>query len=123
MIAIDFSNHIIDWFKSCLSKQLFRVNLENCYSDPTNITCGSFLGLLLFLIYVNDMSQAVKCSLVLHADDYYPVFQGKNVIEIEKQLKEFSQTSVYGFWITDTLDNIYFSEDRLNLYFLLVNLK
>ena len=69
------------------------------------------------------MSQAVKSSLVLHADDFYPVFQGKNVIEIEKQLKEFSQTSVYGFWITDTLDNIYFSEDRLNLYFLLVNLK
>ena len=123
MRAIDFSNHIIDWFKSCLSKQLFRVNLENCYSDPTNITCGYFLGLLLFLIYVNDMSQAVKSSLVLHADDFYPVFQGKNVIEIEKQLNEFSQTSVYGFWITDTLDNIYFSEDRLNLYFLLVNLK
>ena len=35
--AIGFSNHTIDWFKSYLSNQLFRVNLKNCYSDPSNI--------------------------------------------------------------------------------------
>ena len=61
--AIGFSNHTIGWFKSYLSNQLFRVNLGNCYSDPSNITCGvpqgSILGPLLFLIYVNDMPQAV----------------------------------------------------------------
>ena len=57
--AIGFSNHTIGWFKSYLSNQLFRVNLGNCYSDPSNITCGvpqgSILGHLLFLIYVNDV--------------------------------------------------------------------
>ena len=62
--AIGDSNHIIGWFKSYFSNRLFRVNLENCYSDPSNITCGvpkgSILGSLLLLIHMNDMPQAVK---------------------------------------------------------------
>ena len=36
--AIGFSNHTIGWFKSYLSNRLFRVNLESCYSDSSNIT-------------------------------------------------------------------------------------
>ena len=62
--AIGFSNPTIGWFKSYLSNQLFRVYLENCYSDSSSITCGvphgSILGPLLFLIYMNDMPQAVS---------------------------------------------------------------
>ena len=58
--SIGFSNHDIGWFKSYLSNRLFRVNLGNCYSDLSNITCGvpqgSILEPLLFLIYVNNMS-------------------------------------------------------------------
>ena len=38
--TIGFSNHTIGWFKSYLSNQLSGVNLEKCYSDPSNITCG-----------------------------------------------------------------------------------
>ena len=72
--TIGFSNHTIDWFKSYLSNRLFRVNLENCYSDPSNSTCGvpqvSILGPLLLLISVNDMPQAVRSSLFLYTDDF-----------------------------------------------------
>ena len=89
--AIGFSNHTIGWFKSYVSNRLFRLNLENCYSDPSNITFGvpqgSILGPLLFLIYVSDMPQAVKSNLFLYADDSRLVFQGKDVIEVEKQTK------------------------------------
>ena len=71
--AIGFSNLAIGWFKSYLSNRLCRANLENCYSDPSNITCGvpqgSILGPLLFLIYVNDMPQAVESNLFLYAED------------------------------------------------------
>ena len=76
--AIGFSNDIVGWFKSYLSNRLFRVNLEKCYSDPSNITFGvprgSILGPLLFLIYVNDIPQIVKSNLFLHADDFCLVF-------------------------------------------------
>ena len=62
--AIGFSNHTVGWFKSYLSNRLFRVNLENGYSDPSSITCGVpqgfILGSLLFLMYVNDIPEAVK---------------------------------------------------------------
>ena len=70
--AVVFLNHTIDWFKSYFSNGCFRVDLENCYSDPSYITFGvpkgSILEPLLFLIYVNDMSQAVKSDLFLYTN-------------------------------------------------------
>ena len=86
--AIGFSNHTIGWFKSYLSNQLFRVNVENCYSDPSNIKCGvpqgSILGPLFFFLYMNDMAQDIKSNLYLYADDSCIAFQGKDVIKIDK---------------------------------------
>ena len=83
-----FSNHSIGWFKSYLSNQLFRVNVENCYSDPSNIKCGvpqgSILGPLFFFLYMNDMAQDIKSNLYLYADDSCIAFQGKDVIKIDK---------------------------------------
>ena len=46
----------------------------------------SILGPLLFLIYDNDMKQAVSSDLLLYADDSYLIFQHKHVIKIEKHL-------------------------------------
>ena len=64
-------------------------------SDAGSLTCGvpqgSILGPLLFLIYINDMPQALSCDLFLYADDACLVYQHKNVDEIEKVLhKNFS---------------------------------
>ena len=114
--AIGFSNHTIGWFKSYLSisNRLFRVNLENCYSDPSNITCGvpqgSILGPLLSLMYVNDMPQSVKSNLFLYADESWLVFQGKDLIEIEKQLNE-DFTNICESFVDNRL-SIYFGEDK-----------
>ena len=111
---IGFSDHTIKWFQSYLSNRKFTVNLENSFSEVSNISCGvpqgSILGLLLFLIYVNDMSMAVKCNLFLYADDTCLVFQSKNVKDIEKQLNE-------GFahicdWFVDNKLSIHFGEDK-----------
>ena len=47
---------------------------------------GSILGPLLFLIYVNDMNAAVKCKLILYADDSALLVSGKDVVKIEQVL-------------------------------------
>ena len=68
----------------------FLVNLGNAFSQPARVSSrvpqGSILGPLLFLIYINDMSQAVKCNLFLYADDTCLVCQHNDINEIEKQL-------------------------------------
>ena len=68
------------------------------------------MGPLLFLIYVNDMPQAVKSNLFLYADDSCLVFQGKDVIEIEKQLNE-DFTNICE-WFVDNRLSIHFGEDK-----------
>ena len=112
--AIGFANHTIGRFNSYLSNRLFRVDLESCYSDPSNITCGipqgSILGPLLFFIYVNDMPQAVKSNLFLYADGSCFIFQGKDVIKIEKQLNtDFTNICE---WLVDNRLSIHFGEDK-----------
>ena len=48
----------------------------------------SILGPLLFLIYVNDMSQTVKSTFLLYADDSCIFYQHKELDEIEKHFNK-----------------------------------
>ena len=92
MKYLGFTNKTISWFRSYLKDRSFKVSIENVFSDSGSQLCGvpqgSILGPLLFLLYINDMPQSVKCDLFLYADDSCLVFQHKNVKEIEKQLNE-----------------------------------
>ena len=69
---------------------MFRVHVENIFSGKALIICGapqgSILGLLLLLLYRNDMVQAVNCYVLLHADDTGLIFQHKDINMIELQL-------------------------------------
>ena len=89
---IGFFKHSVNWFWSYLINIAFLVNLGNVLSDPacfsSGVLQGSILSPLLFLIYVTDISQAVKCNLFLSADDTCLVSQHKDINKIEKQLNE-----------------------------------
>ena len=114
LYAIGFSKRTVNWFKFYLSNRSFKVNLGNNFSQPASVPCGvsqgSILGPPLFLIYVNDMSQAVKCDLFLYADDSCLVCQHKDINEIEKQLNvDFSNTC---HWFVDNKVSIHLGEDK-----------
>ena len=89
LYAIGFSKHSVNWFRSYLINRTFLVNLGNAFSQPACVSSGvpqgSILGPLFFLVYINDMSQTVKCNRFVYADDTCLVCQHKVINEIEKQ--------------------------------------
>ena len=114
LYAIGFCKHSVNWFGSYLINRTFLINLRNAFSQSacvsSGVSQGSILGPLLFLIYINDMSQAVKCNLFVYADDSCLVCQHEYIKETEKQLnKDFE--NIYD-WFVDNKLSIYFGNDK-----------
>ena len=117
--AIGFSEKAVAWFKSYLSGRAFKVNINNHFSDLSKIFCGvpqgSILGPLLFLLYVNDMPQAVHSDLFLYADDSGVTFHHKDVHTIEHQLNKDSV--ILCVWFVDNKLSIHLGEGKTKSYF------
>ena len=94
---ISFKESVIKWFQSYLSNRKFFVTLENVFSDAGLINCGvpqkSILRPLLFLIYINDLPQALsETGSYLYADNTSIFYQNKDVEKIEKNLNKKSSS-------------------------------
>ena len=79
------------WFKSYLSnwKQFTRVNGVDSTVEEINVGVpqGSCLGPLLFLIYINDLPQAVqKSSMSMYADDTSLCHQSSDIAQLNKAI-------------------------------------
>ena len=114
MKYLGFSKNTITWFKSYLCEWKFKINIDNSYSSPASLSCGvlqgSILGPLLFLLYINDLPQAVVSDSLLYADDTCIVFQHKSKIEIEKQLiRDFSSACD---WFVDNKLSMHFGQEK-----------
>ena len=101
---MNFSEGYITWFQSYFSERIFVISKENQLSEYGRISCnlpqGSILRPFLFLIYVNDMPQAVKLNLCLYDGDSYLMFQHKDVEDIEQVL---NNESIYEWQINLSL--------------------
>ena len=90
--AIGFSDKSIRWFRSYLCERIFFIEIKNQLSYYGKASCcvpQSFtLGSLLFLVYVNDMPQAVKSNLFLYTNDSCLMYKHRVVEETEKQLNK-----------------------------------
>ena len=108
----------VQWFNSYLSGRQQLVNIADTNSDFRNVLRGvpqgSILGPLLFLVYVNDMKAAVKCKLLLYADDSALLVSGKDVLEIERILSV--ELGAVSEWLCET--GCHFIWAKHNLFFL-----
>ena len=99
----------INWFVSYLRDREQIVDIAGTCSQTCNITCGvpqgSILGPLLFYIYVNGMKAAVKCNLILYADDSTLLLSGKYVVKIKQVLRRELKAA-----------NEWLEENRLSLH-------
>ena len=80
-----------EWFKSYLSNRKQYVSINGYHSNLADVKFGvpqvSLLGPLLFLIYINDLNQALKFCKVHHfADDTNLIHFGKSVNRLNKNL-------------------------------------
>ena len=78
-----------DWFKSYLSNCNQHVSINDFDSNLTSINCGvpqgSVLGPLLFLLYINDLNQAIKFCRVHHfADDTNLLYLSNSIKKLNK---------------------------------------
>ena len=111
---IVFSAETLKWFKSYLSKRKFKVHIKNNFSEPRNLLCrvsqGSILGPLLFLLYINDILQAVDCEILLYAEDFCLIFRHKDITKIESALNK--NFNMFCDWFADNKLTIHFGEDK-----------
>ena len=84
-------NRELSWFESYLTnrKQFCRVNgVDSEIGDiKVGVPQGSCLGPLLFLIYINDLPQAVQDSTVsMYADDTSLCYQSSDITQLNEAI-------------------------------------
>ena len=97
---LGITGNLNKFFENYLTNRKQRTTIDSKTSDYRNITCGvpqgSILGPMLFLIYVNDLSNVIEnCKYQLYADDTVIYFTGSDLNVstkiLEKDLKNFTE--------------------------------
>ena len=105
--AYGISGNLLHWFENYLSDRNQKVVLQNCLSEVGNIKGGvpqvSVLGPLLFILYINDITEDIQSLSRLFADDTSLSYSSSNINEIEQRLNS-DITKIYNWstkWLVD----------------------
>ena len=103
--------HIHCWISDWLSNRKQRVVLNGKFSDWRNVSSGvpqgSVLGPILFLIYINDLDENVKCKISKFADD---TKIANRVISLSQQQELQNDLNTLGEWAVDS--QMFFNVDK-----------
>ena len=90
-----------DWFSSYLAERSQKVKVDDSWSENVSninisVLQGSILGVLLFLIFINDIWRSCAMSMILFADDSTGLLRASSVKELEsKANKEIKKLAVW----------------------------
>jgi len=90
----DLRAAVLEWFNCYLENRSQRVKFNGVLSEPIDVNFGvpqgSVLGPLLFLLYINDITEAMTadCSIRLFAYDVLIYATGSSRQEINERLNE-----------------------------------
>ena len=103
--------HILHWISDWLSNRKQRVVLNGKFSDwrtvSSGVPQGSVLGPILFLVYINDLDENVKCKISKFADD---TKIANKVISLSQQQKLQTDLNTLGDWAVDS--QMFFNVDK-----------
>jgi hypothetical protein len=81
------TGNLLRWLENYISNRYQRVIIRNCLSEKGNlkggVPQGSVLDPLLFLLYINDITDNTQSFSRLFADDTSLLYSSNNINEIE----------------------------------------
>ena len=87
------ATRLTDWYKSSLNHRTQKCFINGSLSDSQPLTCGipqgTILGLLLFILYINDLPNClVNPHPRIYADDTRLTFASNDVTYLEENMND-----------------------------------
>ena len=98
--SYSINGNFLEWIKAFLSNRRQIVNVNGMKSDPATVLSGipqgSVLGPILFVIYINDLPEVVKCGTYLFADDtkvFLQITTKEDALQLQSVINSLEQWS------------------------------